>query len=79
MLMEEVLLEKIKALPANRQQEMLDFAEFLAQKAARPRRSLYGALADLEFNLTEEDITEARREVWDNFPREHFFDQKKDK
>jgi hypothetical protein len=32
-------------------------------------------LADLNVNLTEEDIREARQEMWGNFPREHFFDE----
>lgn len=73
---EEVLLEKFKVLPANRKQEVLDFVEFLEEKEAkpRPRRSLYGILADLNVNITEEDIAEARREMWGNFPREQFFE-----
>jgi hypothetical protein len=81
MMVEEVLLEKVKALSLNRQQEVLDFAEFLAQKEAQPqpRRSLYGALADLDIKITEEDIREARQEMWGNFPREHFFDQGEEK
>ena len=74
---EEVLLEKFKVLSANSQQELIDFAEFLKQKEAvkQPRRSLYGALAHLNINITEEDIAEARCEMWSNFPREHFFDK----
>ncbi len=76
MTVEEVLIEKIKVLPMNRKQEMLDFAEFLGQKevAPIPRRSLYGILADAEVNISDEDIAEARREMWENFPREQFFD-----
>ncbi|MDQ3130435.1 MAG: DUF2281 domain-containing protein [Acidobacteriota bacterium] len=76
MTVEETLLEKIKTLPMNRKQEVLDFAEFLEEKEAKPqpRRSLYGALADLDIKITEEDIAEARKEMWGNFPREHFFD-----
>jgi hypothetical protein len=36
---EEVLLEKFRVLPVNRQQELLDFAEFLESKETvkRPR------------------------------------------
>ena len=77
MTVEEVLLEKIRVLPMNRQQEVLDFAEFLEEKEAKPqpRRSLYGLLADTEINLTEKDIAEARKEMWGNFPREHFFEE----
>jgi hypothetical protein len=77
MTFEEVLMAKVKVLPMNRKQEVLDFAEFLEQKEAapQPRRNLYGILVDLNVNITEEDIAEARREMWGNFPREHFFDE----
>ncbi len=76
MTVEETVFEKIKVLSPNRKQEVLDFVEFLEEKEAKshPRRSLYGALADLNINLTEEDFREARREMWGNFPREHFFE-----
>jgi hypothetical protein len=33
-----------------------------------PKRSLYGIWPDA--NISEEDIAEARREMWGNFPRE---------
>ncbi|HEX8683129.1 MAG TPA: hypothetical protein VF707_12495 [Ardenticatenaceae bacterium] len=33
-----------------------------------PRKSLYGLWKGI--NITEEDIAEARREMWGNFPRE---------
>ena len=33
-----------------------------------PRESLYGLWKGL--NITDEDIAEARREMWGNFPRE---------
>jgi len=75
MTVEDAVLENVKKLPVEKKQEVLDFAEFLVQKDAlkKPRRSLYGALADLDVNITEEDIAEAREEMWGNFPREHFF------
>ncbi len=77
MTLEETVLEKVKVLPPNRKQEVLDFVEFLEAKEAKPqpRRSLYGILSDLGASVTEEDIAEARREMWGNFPREHFFDK----
>jgi hypothetical protein len=34
-----------------------------------PRRSLRGLWADLNINITEEDIAEARCEMWGNLPR----------
>jgi hypothetical protein len=78
---EEVLLEKIKVLPPDLKWEAIHFIEFLETKlqTKTPRRSLYGALADLNIKITEEDIAEARKEMWGNFPREHFFEKEDDK
>ena len=36
----------------------------------RPRKSLHGLWADLNVDVSEEDIQEMRREMWGNFPRE---------
>jgi hypothetical protein len=70
--LEQAILENLRQLPPEKQQEVLDFAEFLRQKTVpkQPRRSLKGLCADLNIDLTEEDIAEARREMWGNFPRE---------
>ena len=69
---EEILLERFKVLPAHHQQELLDFAEFLESKEAvqRPRRSLKGALADLNIKITEEDVREARNEMWRGYTKD---------
>lgn len=69
---EEILLKKFKVLPVNRQQELLDFAEFLESKEAvkRPRRSLKGALADLNIKISDEDIREARNEIWRGYTKD---------
>jgi hypothetical protein len=66
------IVEKLKTLPEEKQQEVLDFIEFIQQKAEakRPRRSLKGLWADLGVEINEEDITQIRREMWGNFPRE---------
>jgi hypothetical protein len=62
---EEVLLEKIKVLPPNLKQKAIEFVDSLEKEAkSEPRRSLYGILSDLEINITEEDIREARNEMW---------------
>lgn len=74
MTIEETIVEKVRALPPERQQEVLDFVEFLQQRATatgkRPLRSVKGLWSDLDVNITEEDIAEVRREMWRNFPRE---------
>jgi hypothetical protein len=70
----EAILEKVNALPPDKRAEVLDFAEFLGAKLARedkrPRKNLLGALAHLNASVSREDIDEARREMWGNFPRE---------
>jgi hypothetical protein len=40
--------------------------------------SLEGIWTDLNVNVTEEDIAEVRKEMWANFPREHFFEKQED-
>jgi hypothetical protein len=72
MTLEEQLLEKLRDLPPEKRKEVLDFVDFLMKKstAKKPRRSLLGLWADLNFHVTEEDIAEARREMWGNFPRD---------
>src|SRR5438128_6879787 len=66
------VLQRLRALPPDKQQQVLDFADFLAHKQAskRPRRSVKGLWADLNVHITEEDVAEARREMWGNFPRD---------
>jgi hypothetical protein len=84
MTLAETVIEKIKKLPVNRQQEVLDFAEFLAEKevdkSKLPRRSLRGILADKNINFTEEDLREARNEMWRGYTKdtEHELDSKFD-
>jgi hypothetical protein len=68
----EIVAEKTKNLPPDKQQEVLDFVEFVRGRTPvpRPRRSSEGLCADLGVDITEEDIAQARREMWGNFPRE---------
>jgi len=67
------VLAKLRELPGDKQQDVLDFASFLATKQRGPRKSLYGLWKDLGVSISAEDITEAREEMWGNFPREQFF------
>jgi hypothetical protein len=69
--LEKQILSSIRTLPVQQQHEVLDFAQFLHQKAAvkLPRRSLKGLCADLKVQITAVDIDEARQEMWGNFPR----------
>ncbi|MGA9474050.1 MAG: DUF2281 domain-containing protein [Terriglobales bacterium] len=72
MTIEQQVLEKLRDLPPEKQKEVLDFVDFLKEKNStkKERRSLLGLWADLNFHVTEEDIAEARREMWGNFPRD---------
>lgn len=71
MTIEQQVLEKLRDLPAEKQKEVLEFVESLKEKNGPklPRRSLLGLWADLNIHITEEDIAEARRELWGDFPR----------
>jgi Protein of unknown function (DUF2281) len=70
--LEQAVLDKLRALPPEKQQEVLDFAKFIQQKniPKRSLKSVKGLCADLKVDLTEEDIAQARQEMWGNFPRE---------
>jgi hypothetical protein len=72
MTIEEMVLEKLRGLPPEKQKEVLEFVESLKPNGGpkKPLRSLEGLLEDLNVDITEEDIAEARREMWGNFPRD---------
>jgi hypothetical protein len=69
---EQAVLEKLRQLPVEKQQEVLNFAEFLHQKITPkpPLRSVKGLWSSLDIDITEEDIAQARKEMWGNFPEE---------
>ena len=71
---EQALLERIRRLPPDKQQAVEHFIEDIEHQdgVKMPRRRLMGALAHLNLHVTEEDIDEARREMWGNFPRSGF-------
>ena len=72
MTVKEAVLEKLEAMPTFRQQEVLDFAEFLEAKqlVRKPRRSLKGSLAHLNIKWTEEDMRQARNEMWRGYTKD---------
>ena len=65
MTIEEQVLEKLRNLPPEKQKEVLEFVDSLKEGngSRKPLRSLRGLWADLNINITEEDIAEARREM----------------
>jgi Protein of unknown function (DUF2281) len=72
MTIEQEVLEKLRDLPPEKQKEVLDFVDSLKEGNGtnKPRPSLRGLWKDLNVHITEEDIAEARREMWGNFPRD---------
>ncbi|HIK12334.1 MAG TPA: DUF2281 domain-containing protein [Oscillatoriaceae cyanobacterium M33_DOE_052] len=64
--LEQAVLDKLRTLPPDKQQEVLDFAEFLQQKFIPKQRlkSVKGMWNNLDINITEEDIAQARKEMW---------------
>jgi hypothetical protein len=72
MSIEEAILEKVRVLPPEKREEVLKFAASLSEspKTSAPLRSPRGLWADLDIDISEEDISELRREMWKNFPRD---------
>ncbi|MCA9805031.1 MAG: DUF2281 domain-containing protein [Cyanobacteria bacterium HKST-UBA02] len=72
MSLDESFLEKLRQLPPDKQREAIDFVEYLHKKSytTAPRRSLKGLWADLDLDLSTEDLAEARKDMWGKFPRE---------
>ncbi|RUR75321.1 DUF2281 domain-containing protein [Chlorogloeopsis fritschii PCC 9212] len=62
---EQAVLERLRQLPIDKQQQLLDFAEFLSQKTTpkTPLQTVKGLCADLKVDITEEDIAQARQEM----------------
>lgn len=63
MTIEQAILEKIRALPPEKQTEVLRFVSGLGTGAHTPFRSPKGILADLRFTVSQHDLAEARREI----------------
>ena len=72
MSLEQAILEAVRVLPAEKQQEVLNHAAKLRDEAGgkRPFKSVKGLWADLGISLSAEEIEESRRDMWRNFPRE---------
>lgn len=72
---EKAILDAVRALPPAQKEEILSYAQQLRTRTNNgkaQRKSGRGLWADLNIDLTSEDIDEARREMWKNFPRDDF-------
>ncbi len=66
---EQAVMDKLKTLSPEEQQQVLEFAESLHEQngSRSPRRVLKGALSHLNIHITEQEIREARREMWSGY------------
>ena len=67
---EEQVVDRLRELSPEKQKEVLAFVDSLTANngSKKPLRSLRGLWKNLNINITEDDIAEARREMWGNFP-----------
>lgn len=74
MTVKEQLFQKLETLLPEEQEAVIQFIDFLQFKRnlyklqeinLHPLKSLKGLWADLPMNITEEEITEAKQEMWD--------------
>jgi hypothetical protein len=74
MSLEQAILEAVRALPAEKQREVLNHAARLRDEAGKksPFKSVRGLWVDLGISLSPEEIDENQREIWRNFPSLNF-------
>jgi hypothetical protein len=72
MSLEQAILEAVRALPAEKQQGVLNHTAKLRDEAGSKIlfKSVRALWADLGISLSAEEIAENRRDMWRNFPRE---------
>ena len=72
MSLERAILGAVRALPAEKQQEVLNHAARLRDEAGSksPFKTVRGLWADLGVSLSPEEIEQNQRDMWLNFPRE---------
>jgi hypothetical protein len=72
MKIEQIVVEKLRQLPVEKQREVLEFVDSLQEKIGTKGqyRTLKGLWARLEVDISDNDIVQARRDMWASFPRE---------
>jgi hypothetical protein len=71
MSLEQAILEAVRALPIDKQEEILKHATRLRDQslAEKPLHSVKGLWSDVDISLSAEDIEAIQCEMWKNFPR----------
>ncbi len=74
MSVEQAILEAVRALPPDQQQEILSHATRLRDEARpkAPFKSIKGLWADLGVSLSAEELDANRRDIWKNFQGDDF-------
>jgi hypothetical protein len=75
MTLEQEILNAVRALPADKQRELLDYVSRLRDdvtQSPKPRKNGRGLWADLNMEISAEAIDEARREMWKTFVKDDF-------
>ena len=72
MSLEQAILQAVRALPSEKQQEILQHAARLRDETIekKPFKSVRGLWADLGISLSANEIEENQRQMWQSFPRE---------
>jgi len=72
MTLPEAILERLSQLSQEDQKRVLEFVERLPveAKTGHKIKNPWGLFSDRGIRLSAEEIDEARREMWSNFPRE---------
>ncbi len=70
------LIEKIRHLSPDKMKKVSDFIEEIEDhEPKKTHRLVGGALEHLGLHVSAEDIDQARREMWANFPRDFSTDK----
>jgi len=67
------LIERTRRLPASKQQKVIEFFQARQRdgEVVHRLRPVGGLWEGLSVDLTAEDIDDARRAIWSDFPREN--------
>jgi len=72
MTIEEKVVEKLRELPLDKQKRVLEFLDSLdtMDNRAASGRGIEGFLAHHNVDITDEDIADARRQMWGKFDKD---------
>lgn len=69
---EEAVIARLRQLQPSERNKVLEFARHLPTEPSLPLRSLEGLWANRGVDISESDLADLRREMWDKFPRNAF-------